>query len=340
MEEYRIGEKSSCGVIGYGSWATAIVRLLTVNGNEVHWHIRNKEVHEGLVTEGRNHKYLNDIEFDRKLIHPEMDIDKVVSKSDIVIMAAPSAYLKDFLAPLTVPLKDKFIISAIKGIIPGDYKTAVEYLHDKYDLTYRQIGIVSGPSHAEEVSRGRTSYLSVVCTDNGNAQAICRKIKTDFLILRCSSDIYGVEYAAILKNIYAIAAGLAAGLGYGDNFLAMLIACCAKEMTRFLRESYPAERDTMDPEYLGDLLVTCYSTYSRNRRLGQLIGHGCTVKSALNEMTMIAEGYFAADCIRHTNFRHRVEMPIADMVYDILYNNASPRRRMKELFRQRTDKFI
>ncbi|MCM1501597.1 MAG: NAD(P)H-dependent glycerol-3-phosphate dehydrogenase [Bacteroidales bacterium] len=332
--EYNIGEKSSCGVIGYGSWATAIVSLLARNGNEVHWHIRNREVYEGLMTEGRNPKYLNEIEFDRKLIHPEMDINKVVAGSDIVIMAAPSAYLKDFLAPLTVPLKDKFIVSAIKGIIPGDYKTAVEYLHDRYNLTYKQIGIVSGPSHAEEVSRGRTSYLSVVCTDIENARAIGHRIGTDFLMLHYSSDIYGVEYAAILKNIYALAAGIATGLGYGDNFLAMLISCCAKEMTRFLRESYPAERDTMNPEYLGDLLVTCYSAYSRNRRLGQLIGHGCTVKSALNEMTMIAEGYFAADCIRHINFRHKVDMPIADMVYNVLYSKASARKSMKELVKK------
>lgn len=329
--EYRLDEKSRCGIIGYGSWATAIARLLAGNGKEIWWYIRNKEVYEGLATEGRNPKYLNDITFDTNVIRPCMDIDEVVSHSDIVIMAAPSAYLKDFLAPLEVPLKDKFIVSAIKGIIPGDYKTAVEYLHDRYDLSYRQIGIISGPSHAEEVSRGKTSWLSVVCTDMDNARLIGKKIGTDFLMLHYSQDIYGVEYAAILKNIYALAAGLATGLGYGDNFLAMLIACCAKEMTRFLRESYPAERDTMNPEYLGDLLVTCYSTYSRNRRLGLLIGHGCTVKSALNEMTMIAEGYFAADCIRHINFRHKVDMPIADMVYNVLYNNASARKSMKRL---------
>ncbi|MDE7127141.1 MAG: glycerol-3-phosphate dehydrogenase, partial [Bacteroidales bacterium] len=283
------------------------------------------------VTEGRNRKYLNETVFDRNTIKPSMDINEVVADSDIIVMAAPSAYLKDFLEPLTVPLKDKFIVSAIKGIIPGDYKTAVEYLHDRYDLTYRQIGIMSGPSHAEEVSRGKASYLAIVCTDQENARSIGRRISTDFLMLNYSSDLYGVEYAAILKNIYALAVGIATGLGYGDNFLAMLISCCAKEMTRFLRESYPAERDTMNAEYLGDLLVTCYSTYSRNRRLGLLIGHGCTVKSALNEMTMIAEGYFAADCIRHINSRHKVNMPIADMVYDVLYRNASARLSMKEL---------
>lgn len=329
--EYKLGEKSRCAVIGYGSWATAIVSLLVRNEKEVWWYIRNEDVLEGLLTEGRNRKYLSDIEFDKSTIHPSKDIDEVVSSSKIVIMAAPSAYLKDFLAPLTVSLEDKFVISAIKGIIPGDYKTAAEYLHDRYNLTYKQIGIISGPSHAEEVGRKKLSYLTVVCTDPDNAHLIGSKLATDYLKLSYSTDIYGVEYAAIMKNIYAISVGIATGLGYGDNFRAVLISSCAKEMTRFLMESYPDHRNTMDPAYLGDLLVTCYSNYSRNRRLGQLIGRGCTVKSALNEMTMVAEGYFASDCIRHINFRHKVDMPIADMVYDILYRNALPRQKMREL---------
>lgn len=329
--EYKLGEKARCAVIGYGSWATAIVSLLVRNEKEVWWYIRNEDVLEGLLTEGRNRKYLSDIEFDKSTIHPSKDIDEVVSSSKIVIMAAPSAYLKDFLAPLTVSLENKFVISAIKGIIPGDYKTAAEYLHDRYNLTYKQIGIISGPSHAEEVGRKKLSYLTVVCTDPDNAHLIGSKLATDYLKLSYSTDIYGVEYAAIMKNIYAISVGIATGLGYGDNFRAVLISSCAKEMTRFLMESYPDHRNTMDPAYLGDLLVTCYSNYSRNRRLGQLIGRGCTVKSALNEMTMVAEGYFASDCIRHINFRHKVDMPIADMVYDILYRNALPRQKMREL---------
>ncbi|MCX4334674.1 MAG: NAD(P)H-dependent glycerol-3-phosphate dehydrogenase [Bacteroidales bacterium] len=329
--EYKLGENSLCAVIGYGSWATAIVSLLVRNEKEVWWYVRNEEVLESLLTDGKNPKYLNDLEFDKNLIRPSSDINEVITNADIIIMAAPSAYLKDFLAGMTVSLKDKFIVSAIKGIIPGDYQTVVEYLHDEYDLTYRQIGIISGPSHAEEVSRRKLSYLTVVCTDPDNSKLIGSKISTDYIKLSYSTDIYGVEYAAILKNIYALSVGIALGLGYGDNFLAVLISSCAKEMTRFLMESYPDERDTMNSAYLGDLLVTCYSNYSRNRRLGLLIGRGHTVKSALNEMTMVAEGYFASDCIRHINFKHKVDMPIADMVYEILYKKASARRKMKEL---------
>ena len=329
--EYKIGSEARYAVIGHGSWATALVRQLTQGGEQVGWYVRNGEVLESLRSEGRNSRYLSDTEFDRSRIAPSGDLDAVVRGAEVIILATPSAYLKEFLAPLRTPLRDKFIVSAIKGIVPGDYQTVVEYMHDRYELSYKQIGLISGPSHAEEVSRGRLSYLTVVCTDGENARALGNRLASESLAISYSTDLYGIEYAAILKNIYAIAVGMAVGLGYGDNFLAVLIANCARELTRFLEESYPAPRDTQASAYLGDLLVTCYSTYSRNRRLGLLIGHGCTVRSALNEMTMVAEGYFAADCIRHINFRHRIEMPIAEMVYRVLYEGASARRSMKEL---------
>ncbi|HIY68072.1 MAG TPA: NAD(P)H-dependent glycerol-3-phosphate dehydrogenase [Candidatus Alistipes intestinigallinarum] len=329
--EYKIGSDARCAVIGYGSWATALVGLLAANGRRVGWYVRNPEVLELLRSEGRNPRYLSDLEFDPSVIAPSDDLNAVVRDAEVVILATPSAYLKDFLAPLSVSLKDKFIVSAIKGIVPGDYQTVVEYIHDRYDLSYKQLGLFTGPSHAEEVSRGKLSYLTVVCTDLDNAHLIGSRFAGGNIRLSYSTDLYGIEYAAILKNIYALAVGLAVGLGYGDNFLAVLIANSAGEMTRFLEESYPDRRNTQVSAYLGDLLVTCYSNYSRNRRLGLLIGHGCTVKSALNEMTMVAEGYFAADCIRHINTRHRVEMPIAEMVYRVLYERASARKEMQEL---------
>ena len=330
--EYKIGKDARCAVIGYGSWATAIVGLLAANEARVGWYVRNPEVLEGLRSEGRNPRYLADLEFDMERIAVSDDLNEVVRGADVVILAAPSAYLKDFLAPLTESLADKFVVSAIKGIIPGDcYKTVVEYIHDEYGLPYKQLGLVTGPSHAEEVSRGKLTYLTVVCTDPENAQVIGRKFAAPYIKLSYSTDLYGVEYAAILKNIYALAVGIAVGLGYGDNFLAVLIANGAGEVKRFLDESYPDARETLVSAYVGDLLVTCYSVHSRNRRLGLLIGHGCTVRSALNEMTMVAEGYFAADCIRHINTRHRIEMPIAETVYKILYEKAPARRSMKEL---------
>ena len=274
--EYKIGTDARCAVIGYGSWATALVGLLAGNGRQVGWYVRNPEVLESLRSEGRNPRYLSDLEFDTSVIAPSDDLDTVVRDADIVILATPSAYLKDFLAPLTVSLKDKFVVSAIKGIVPGDYQTVVEYIHDRYGLPYRQIGLFTGPSHAEEVSRGKLSYLTVVCTDPENAHLIGSRFAGPNIRLSYSTDLYGIEYAAILKNIYALAVGMAVGLGYGDNFLAVLIANSAGEMARFLGESYPDRRDTLVSAYLGEPLVTGDPTDSRNSRLGGLSGHGGT----------------------------------------------------------------
>ena len=327
----KITPESRIAVIGYGSWATALVKVLSGNECCVGWYVRNPEVLESLRTEGRNPRYLSDVEFDTARIAPSDDLDAVVRAADILVLAAPSAYLKSFLEPLTEPLADKFVISAVKGIVPEDYRTVTEYMHERYALPYDQLGIFTGPSHAEEVSRGKLSYLTMACPDEALARAVGPRFATPYIRLSYSNDLYGIEYASILKNIYALAVGLAVGLGYGDNFLAVLIANCADEMTRFLDQGNPSARNTRASAYLGDLLVTCYSTYSRNRRLGLLVGHGCTVKSALAELTMIAEGYFAVECIRHVGLRDRVELPIVDMVYDVFYRNASARRRMREL---------
>ena len=237
--EYKIGTDARCAVIGHGSWATALVKLLTAGGRRVGWYVRNGEVLESLRAEGRNSRYLDDTEFDRDRIAPSDDLDAVVREAEVVILAAPSAYLKTFLEPLRTPLRDKFVVSAIKGIVPGDYQTVVEYIHDRYELSYKQIGLISGPSHAEEVSRGKLSYLTVACTDPENARLIGSRFATDSVRISCSTDLYGIEYAAILKNIYAISVGMAVGLGYGDNFLAVLIANCAAEMTRFPRRKLP-----------------------------------------------------------------------------------------------------
>ena len=328
---HRITDNSRCGVIGYGSWASALVYTLQKNRKEVWWHVKNDEILESLETEGRNAKYLSEIEYDTSLIHATKSLDEVVQKCEIILIAAPSAFLKKIMEELTVSLEGKFILSATKGIISDDYTTITEHFNRAYDLPYSNLGVISGPSHAEEVSRDKLSYLTVACKDYENARLIGEMFSTQTVRISYSEDIYGIEYAGILKNIYALAGGLAYGLGYGDNFRAVLTAASAKEMSRFINESYPFDRDTNNSAYLGDLLVTSYSTFSRNRRLGQLIGHGCTVKSALNEMTMIAEGYYASACIKKINERHNIHMPIADMVYEVLYCRFSPRKKMKDL---------
>lgn len=334
--EFHIDRDAACAVIGYGSWATALTKILTENGRRVAWYIPNPQVREGLLTSGNNPKYLSDVEFDTSRLMICDDLDRVVSSAGIILLAAPSAYLKTTLEPLSVSLADKFIISAIKGIVPDEYVTVTEYMHERYGLSYGQIGLITGPCHAEEVALERLSYLTVVCKDPENARLIGERFATRYIRIHTATDIYGIEYAAVLKNIYALAVGIASGLGYGDNFLAVLISNGALETARFLRETFPAERTTEASAYLGDLLVTSYSMFSRNRRFGVMIGRGYSVRDIRIEMNMVAEGYFAAECIRHVNTRHGVDMPIAQCVYDIVYGGASPAGAMKQL----TEKLI
>ncbi len=326
-----VNTEDKCAIIGYGSWATAIVKILTENKIYVKWHILNPDVKQSVESEGRNCKYLRDVDLDASFIEASEDINHVVEGAKVVILAMPSAFIKKVMEPLTLPLSDKLVISAVKGIVPDEYIPITDYVKSHYNVPDNQIAIITGPSHAEEVGLSRWSYLTAVCRNLEARTMMVEMFSRPYIRVMESDDIEGVEYAAIMKNIYAIAVGLANGLGYGDNFIAVLIANCAAEMSRMFESCGGATHNVLASACLGDLLVTCYSTYSRNRRFGLLIGRGCTVRSAMNEMTMIAEGYFAAKCIRHTSAQRNVEMPIADMVYEVLYHGASARRQMRDL---------
>jgi len=321
----------TCAVIGYGSWATTLVRQLTMNGVTVRWLVTNPEVKEGILSDGRNPKYVRDMDLDLNGITICDNIDDAVREASIVLLSCPSACLKSTLEPMSVSVTDKFFISAIKGIVPDECITVLEYVHLRYGLPFRQLGLISGPTHAEEVSKGSVSYITAAGSSEESAQMIANLFQSGALKINTSTDIYGIEYAGVLKNIYAIMAGVAYGLGYGDNFISLLVAQAAGEMKTFMEKSYPFERNITDRAYLGDLLVTCYSNFSRNRRLGLLIGRGCTVKSALNEMTMIAEGYYSSKLIMNVSNRFGIDMPIAEMAYNILHKNASPRHSFKTL---------
>ena len=326
------GQQLKCAVLGYGSWATAIVKTLTINHHQVNWLVLNEEIHQSLNERSHNIKYLPWCYLDREFITPSNDINEVVRDAEIVVLAMPSAFLSKFLEPLTVSLKDKIVVSVVKGIIPGDYLTIVEHMNRYYDVPMDNLCVVTGPSHAEEVGQCRLSYLTVASQCDATAERVREVLANDYFRCSISHDVLGVEGAAIMKNVYALAVGMAVGLRYGDNFLAVLIANCAAEMERFLNEAVPIEgRDINGAAYMGDLLVTCYSPLSRNRRLGTLLGKGCSVKSALNEMTMGAEGYYAAECIRRSSMRRNIDMPIADMVWEVLYNKASARDSMNAL---------
>lgn len=321
-----------CAVLGYGSWATAIVKTLTVNHHHVDWLVLNEDIRESLQMRSRNPKYLPWCYIDQEFITPSNDINAVVRDADIVFLAMPSAFFKKFLEPLTESLHDKIVVSAVKGIIPGDYLTIVEHMNRYFDVPMERLAVVTGPSHAEEVGQCQLSYLTVASESEATAKNVREVLANDFFRCSLSNDVLGVEAAAIMKNIYALAVGMAVGLRYGDNFLAVLIAGCANEMKRFIDAAVPLEgRDINAAAYMGDLLVTCYSPLSRNRRLGTLLGKGCSVKSALNEMTMVAEGYYAADCIRQSSMRRGIDMPIADRVWEVLYEGVSARESMQAL---------
>ena len=319
------------GVIGGGSWATAIVKILLENCPEVHWYVRNMQTRESLRTEGINPNYLSDVHFDPQRLKLFEDMNELVSNSEILFMVVPSAFLAEWLKPLTVSLANSFVVTSIKGIVPEHHRTPSEYLKQHFGVSYSKMGIVSGPCHAEEVALARLSYLTVCCKETEQAQYISSLLKSDYIRTIVGQDIYGTEYSAILKNIYAVAAGVCHGMGFGDNFQAVLISNAQDEITRFLNLSYPAERNTNTSAYLGDLLVTCYSQFSRNRTFGTMIGKGYSVRSAQLEMKMVAEGYYATAGVHAINQEHGISMPIAEAMYKILYEGKNVQSEMRTL---------
>ncbi|MFZ9055371.1 MAG: NAD(P)H-dependent glycerol-3-phosphate dehydrogenase [Flavobacteriales bacterium] len=327
--------KPRFGLIGSGSWATAIAKMLLTNIDELHWWVRRDDTREHLEQYGRNPRYIQSIEFDTSRIHVTTDLQAVIDACDILIFAIPSGYLdatmKEF-KPQRV--QDKIIISAIKGMVVEYHSIPARYLHKELHVPYERIGLIAGPCHAEEVAREKLSYLTVACPDLHIAQTVADAMATRYIRIQTSEDVVGVELAAVLKNIYAIGSGIAYGLGYGDNFLSVLISNASQEMKRFLAAVHQHDRDVKESAYLGDLLVTAYSPHSRNRTLGMMIGKGYSVKGAIMEMNMVAEGFNGSNGIHHLNQKFGVDMPIADSVYRILHERMSPVIEMRLLTEQ------
>lgn len=325
------------GVIGSGSWATAIVKMLCENVPEVNWYVRKPEVIDYIEREHHNPNYLSAVEFDPKQIKLSSDINKVIQESDFLIFVVPSAFLKKELDKITVDISDKIIFSAIKGIVPESQQLVGEHFHSAYDIPFERIGVITGPCHAEEVALERLSYLTIACANEDHATTLARFLSSDYIKCNVSEDVIGTEYAAVLKNIYAIAAGIAHGLGYGDNFQSVLMSNAIREMKRFIKKRYKMKRNINDSAYLGDLLVTGYSVFSRNRYFGNMIGKGYTVKSAQMEMSMVAEGYYATNSayeISKTFGNKKSRTPIIDAVYKVLYEGKNP----KKIFEKLADK--
>ncbi len=312
-------------VIGDGSWATAIVKILLNNLDSLNWHIRIKEDIDYIKQYHHNPRYLTSVELDLDKLKLFNSIEETIKDADVIVVVIPSAYINTALENVDKKLfENKFFISAVKGIVPDLHLTTCDLLHNIYKVPLDKLGVVSGPCHAEEVALERLSYLTTSAKNDEDANFMadlfsCRYIKT-----KSSDDIFGTEYAAIMKNIMAVASGIAHGLGYGDNFQAVLISNAIREMKRFVDAVHPITRDIKNSAYLGDLLVTAYSQFSRNRTFGNMIGKGYSVKSAQLEMNMVAEGYYAVKGIYEINKQYNIDLPITNAVYNILYERISP----------------
>ena len=322
-------------IIGGGSWATAIAKIVVDKTHHIGWYMRREDRIEDFKRMGHNPAYLTSVHFNMNEITFSTDINKIAEAYDTLVFVTPSPYLKNHLRKLKTRIKDKFIVTAIKGIVPDENLICSEYFHQVYDVPYDNLACIGGPSHAEEVAMQRLSYLTVGCKDLEKAQAFTEVLSSEFIKTKVSDDVIGIEYSSVLKNVYAIASGICSGLKYGDNFQAVLPSNAVQEMNRLLTAVHPIERNVYDSAYLGDLLVTSYSNFSRNRTFGTMIGKGYSVKSAQIEMEMIAEGYFGTKCMKEINRHLHVNMPILDAVYNIIYERINPQIEIKLL----TDSF-
>lgn len=321
-------------VMGSGSWATALVKIFTENNKRIiiDWWVRNEEVAKSINETGRNPNYLRGVVLNNAQINAGTDLNFFLLRNQIVVLVVPSAYVNDAFQNSEIEnWRNKNVISAVKGVEPETLKVVGKYLQDEWGITEQDFGVITGPCHAEEVAQEQLSYLTFASTNPQLRKDFIKVMEGDFIQVKESEDIYGTEVAAVLKNIYAIAAGIFHSLGYGDNFLSVLISNAIKEMETFMNTHYPAPRQINDSAYLGDLLVTAYSLHSRNRTLGAMLGKGYSVNHALMEMKMVAEGYYAAKSMYTLNREKDIKMPISDFVYKILYEEASPKKLAKTL---------
>ncbi|WP_136482147.1 NAD(P)H-dependent glycerol-3-phosphate dehydrogenase [Cognatitamlana onchidii] len=323
-------------VFGAGSWATAIVKMLSENLDEIGWYMRSVYTKEHLLREQHNPNYLSSVEFHLEQLILSNDINEIAEYADVLIFVVPSAFIHTELEKLTIDISKKTIVSAVKGIVPESGLLVGEHFNEHFNVPFEHIAVIAGPCHAEEVALERLSYLTISCWDSKIAKDIAENLSSDYIKTKISDDVIGIEYGVMLKNIYAIAAGIAHGLGYGDNFQSILMSNAIREMKRYIKKVHKMKRNINNSAYLGDLLVTGYSVFSRNRMFGNMIGKGYTVKSAQMEMNMVAEGYYATKSAYLINQKNskKAQIPIIKAVYAVLYENKNP----KKVFKQLTEK--
>ena len=319
-------------VMGGGSWATALAKLMLNNNESIIWYMRRPDRIESFKATGHNPVYLSDVRFDTSRIYFTSDINEACRLADTLLLAVPSPYFKNHMANITEDISQKHVVNAIKGIVPDENMLITQYMTRQFGISPDNLLVASGPCHAEEVALERLSYLTVAAQDQQMAEAFASRLVSKQMLTTTSSDIEGIEYGGVLKNVYAICAGILHGMKNGDNFLASFVSNSIREMERFVDVVCPhPTRNICDSVYLGDLLVTCYSRFSRNHNFGAMIGKGYSVKAAMMEMEMVAEGYYATRCVHLINEKYGVEMPILDAVYSILYEGKSPRRAIADM---------
>lgn len=321
----------SVAILGSGSWATALAKIILHNEHEINWYIRKQETIDEFKEIRRNPNHLEWAYFDISRIHFSADINTVVDQSDLIVLAIPSPYLPQTLSEITVDMSQKKVISAVKGMISDENMLVTDYMQKYFNVKECNLGVITGPCHAEEIALERLSFLTVGCKDSSNAQEWTKLFDTPYVRTTPSNDVEGLEYASVMKNIYAIAAGMCKSLHYGDNFMAVLLTNAMHEIIRFAKAKSDVPRDITDSGYLGDVLVTAYSNFSRNRQFGQMIGMGYSVKAAQTEMEMVAEGYYGTKAIWMTNQELKVDIPIVEAVYKILYERKSAKAIIREL---------
>lgn len=327
-----LNSESKIAVIGSGSWGTALVKLLQNNISTVGWWVRSRETLDYVLSNHRNPNYLTYAEIVPERLDISTDLNYIKDNYDTLVFAIPSAFLNDTLESFGITsFENKTVVSAIKGIVPKFNLIVAEYFHQNFSVSYDDMAIIAGPCHAEEVAMQKLSFLTISCQDEEKAKRLSEMFASQYMRLKTSTDVAGTEYAAVLKNIYAMTNGICIGLGYGDNFQAVLMVNAMRELNRFLSKVFPQYRSFVASEYLGDLLVTSYSKFSRNRTFGTFIGRGYSVKSTMAEMKMIAEGYYATKCLVEINKEYEIDLPIIQTTYNILYEGFSPVVEMKIL---------
>jgi len=325
MDQCRIA------ILGNGSWATALAKIMLCNGEKINWFIRRQEVIDEFLVTGKNPGYLCQSEFDTNLIQFSSDINEVITHSEILVVAIPSPYVKNVASKIRRSMKRKIVVSAVKGMIPDENITITDYFHIRFEVPYSNLAVIAGPCHAEEIALERLSYLTIGSENTETAIMVSQLFCAPYVHTITSDDVQGLEYSSVMKNIYAIASGMCHSLRYGDNFQAVLISNAVQEIQRFVAANNGMTSNIDASGYLGDVLVTSYSKFSRNRQFGQMVGLGYSVKAAQMEMQMIAEGYYGTRCIHEANKTLQVQIPIVEAMYDILYRKLSPTIVIQEL---------